>query len=240
MRFGKIAYLNLLPFDVFIKAYPLPSFMKRYITLKKSYPSKLNEDFLFGRIDAGFISSIAGMRAHLKNHATKSGIISKGAVWSVLALQGSGLDYQSATSNALLQVLNLQGKVLIGDRALLVKFGDSKCARNALDLGAVWWEKEGVPFVFGRLCFHRFGARLQHLSTEFNRTFDTKYKKIPYFILQDASKKSGIKADFIKQYLQRIFYKISPKERVGLERFYRAVRLKQIKQPQRFYNKKGV
>ena len=123
MRFGKIEFLNLLPFDMFIKSYPLPSRFKQILFAKSSYPSKLNQSFLFNRIDAGFISSIAGVESHRKlngKYATKSGIIAKGAVWSVLVRHVSPkADFQSDTSNALSKVLNLKGEVLIGDKALL-------------------------------------------------------------------------------------------------------------------------
>ncbi|MGX2972470.1 MqnA/MqnD/SBP family protein [Helicobacter sp. T3_23-1059] len=123
MRFGKIEFLNLLPFDMFIKSYPLPSRFKQSLFAKSSYPAKLNQSFLFNRIDAGFISSIAGVESHRKlngKYATKSGIIAKGAVWSVLVRHASlKADFQSDTSNALSKVLNLKGEVLIGDKALL-------------------------------------------------------------------------------------------------------------------------
>ena len=132
MRFGKIDYLNLAPFDVFIKSYPSTSGFKYFINLRKSYPAKLNSDFLLGRIDAGFISSIAGYKSHLKNSATMSGIIAKGAVWSVIVMpKNDKSDYQSATSNALCKVLGLNGEVLIGDRALKYRYNKGE----HLDMG---------------------------------------------------------------------------------------------------------
>ena len=147
MRFGKIDYLNLLPFDVFIKKYPLYSGFKQFIQLKKSYPSKLNEDFLFKRIDAGFISSIAGYHCSLKHKTTNSGIIAKGSVWSVFVIpKPQNNDYQSATSNALCKVLGLNGEVLIGDRALLYRYKGG----THMDMGKIWYQKKHLPFIFGR------------------------------------------------------------------------------------------
>ena len=52
MRFGKIDYLNLAPFDVFIKKYPIQNSFKLFINHHKSYPAKLNKEFLFKKIDA--------------------------------------------------------------------------------------------------------------------------------------------------------------------------------------------
>lgn len=230
MRFGKIDYLNLLPFDVCVKAYPLPSYIKKCIMLKKSYPSKLNQDFLFGRIDAGFISSIAGYKSHYAHKVCPSGIIAKGAVWSVIIKRGSGFDYQSDTSNALLRVLGLQGEVLIGDRALLFKRNGGEFE----DMGELWWERTKLPFVFGRLCFRGKGELVGRISKVFNTRYGHKRKKIPHYMLMAASRRSGIESWYILEYLEHIFYVIGAKERKGLERFYRQVRLKHIKLPHRF------
>ena len=46
MRFGKIQYLNLIPFDVFLKSYPIPTRYKSAAFANRSYPSKL-ESVLF-------------------------------------------------------------------------------------------------------------------------------------------------------------------------------------------------
>lgn len=224
MRFGKIAYLNLLPFDSFIKSYPLPSQVKTFITLKKSYPAKLNNDFFFRRIDAGFISSIAGMKSHYKKRVAPSGIIAKGAVWSVILKCGEGFDYQSSTSNALSQVLDLRGEVLIGDRALAYK----KSGGEYIDMGEVWWERERLPFVFGRLCFSKHKELLLRISKAYNAKTRSKRKKIPRYQLLNAQSTSGIESAYILEYLEHIFYEIGAKERAGLERFYRFVRLKRL------------
>ncbi|MCI7484727.1 MqnA/MqnD/SBP family protein [Helicobacter sp. 10-6591] len=232
MRFGKIEYLNLLPFDTFIKAYPLSASSKKFITLKKSYPSRLNHDFLFRRIDAGFISSIAGMYADSRHKALPCGIISKGAVWSVLAKSGSGLDYQSATSNALLRVLELKGEVLIGDRALKFKADGGK----ALDLGELWWHKHKLPFVFGRLCYNKYGKYLEQITKAFTKHH--RYK-IPHYILHRAARDTQIQSNYIREYLKRIFYSMGTKEHIALHRFYRELRLRRIKPPQRFEALRG-
>ena len=87
MRFGKIQYLNLMPFDVFLRSCPIPTRYKSAAFANRSYPSRLNQSFLFHRIDAGFISTIAGYTAHRKQRGTQAGIVAKGAVWSVLSLE---------------------------------------------------------------------------------------------------------------------------------------------------------
>ena len=470
MRFGKIQYLNLMPFDVFLKSCPIPTRYKSAAFANRSYPSKLNQSFLFHRIDAGFISTIAGYTAHRKQRGTQAGIVAKGAVWSVLSLESNGdlallkkhrlspnaslvlsshssdfvdfratadscsalkstksptsttaiprileennqaesgkfkhplestfskvdsrvdchaanaarndrennatnkkvdsslnahspslrdtapavawqsisaqadskqnahkaealestflkvdsstatslnkpakdsrilelesgfllkkpasaspctaslvfeprkeirlgglstkcgdeihdsspkqttrsffrkpatavqgeaeagffskaesphKDYQSDTSNALSTILGLQGRVLIGDRALQYRFSGGK----AVDMGQVWWEKHRLPFVFGRLCCNKHARFYANIA----RAFVKKRVKIPHYILQARAKACGIPSAYIREYLTHIHYHIRAKERLGLERFYRALRLQAIKPPSRIY-----
>ena len=457
MRFGKIQYLNLMPFDVFLKSCPIPTRYKSAAFANRSYPSKLNQSFLFHRIDAGFISTIAGYTAHRKQRGTQAGIVAKGAVWSVLSLESNGdlalgshssdfvdfratadscsslkstksptsttaiprileennqaesgkfkhplestfskvdsrvdchaanaarndrennatnkkvdsslnahspslrdtapavawqsisaqadskqnahkaehpestflkvdsstatslnkpakdsrilelesgfllkkpasaspctaslvfeprkeirleglstkcgdeihdsspkqatrsffrkpatavqgvstqagffskaesphKDYQSNTSNALSTILGLQGRVLIGDRALQYRFSGGK----AIDMGQVWWEKHRLPFVFGRLCCNKHARFYANIA----RAFVKKRVKIPHYILQARAKACGIPSAYIREYLTHIHYHIRAKERLGLERFYRALRLQAIKPPSRIY-----
>lgn len=227
MRFGQINYINLAPFDVFIKSYPLPSSFKKFLHLHKSYPAKLNQDFLFQRIDAGFISSIAGYFAHQKKYATLSGIIAKGEVWSVILIPNdSKKDYQSATSNALCEVLGLKGEVLIGDRALQYRYLN----KEHQDMGILWFQKHRLPFVFGRLCFNKH----QELYLQISKSFNQKRVKIPYYLLEKYSKNSKIDKKYILEYLKHIYYKIEKKEILGLQRFYRELLFLKIKKPSRF------
>ncbi|WP_104579052.1 MqnA/MqnD/SBP family protein [Helicobacter felis] len=228
MRFGKIDYLNLLPFDVFIKAYPLrlPGF-KTFLHLKKTYPAKLNRDFLFRRIDAGFISSIASLRAP---HALDCGIIAHKQVRSVLALkQTPNSDHESATSNALCLVLGQQGQVLIGDKALRF-YHQREPKVKFVDLATLWHAKTHLPFVFGRLCCGRYAPIYATLA----RAFGRKRIKIPHYILQKRAQESQLSREQILDYLKGISYKIASKEKRSLCLFARALRFKRLPHPQRF------
>lgn len=223
MKFGKISYLNLLPFDIFIKKYPIQSSFKMFINHHTNYPAKLNKDFLHKRIDAGFISSIAGVKAN----KTKSGIIAYGAVWSVIAInRDNKLDYQSASSNILSQILNVKGEILIGDRALryIIEHNDY------IDLGERWHQKHSLPFVFGLLCCNKNTAFYNKLSNTFNKS----KPKIPHYILQIRAVEAKLPKQFIKEYLNHIHYKVTAKAQKSLNIFYRQVRLKQLKAPARF------
>ena len=226
MRFGKIDYLNLLPFDIFIKKYPIQSSFKLFINHHKNYPARLNKEFLFKRIDAGFISSIAGIKAK----KTKSAIISNGEVWSVIAIKSKKrFDYQSASSNALSIVLKINGEILIGDKALRYKLGH-KIDKDYIDLGLEWYKKYNLPFVFGLLCCNKFEKFYNKLSISFNH----KHIKIPQYILKEQENLTNINKENIREYLQHIHYKVSSKATISLKRFYRSTRLARIKAPSRF------
>lgn len=224
LKIGKIDYLNLLPFDVYLKKSPLSTQQKKMIAYKKSYPAKLNKDFLFSRIDAGFVSSIMALGD--KKIGSNVGIIAKGEVWSVIVIpQKSKDDYQSATSNALAKVLKVNGEVRIGDRALHYKLEGGEYQ----DLGLLWWEKHQLPFVFGLFCSKKKSTQVQEMLKGF-----TKSKiKIPHYILEQRAKSSNIPAKEIKQYLQKIYYTLTSKEKRALALFHRELRILGIKKPQR-------
>ena len=224
MRFGKINYLNLVPFDIFIKKYPAPSTFKAFLNHHKSYPAKLNKEFLFKRIDAGFISSIAGMKAQ----KTNSGIIAYGEVWSVIVLpKPPKSDYQSASSNALARILGVKGEVLIGDRALRYKLNGGEY----VDLGLAWWQKHHLPFVFGLLCFNKNADFYNKISRRFNAS----RVKIPQYLLEIYAKNCGVAKRDILEYLTHIHYQITPKGKIALNSFYRALRIERIKPPNRIF-----
>lgn len=225
MRLGKIDYLNLLPFDVFIKASPLSSQFKAMVAYKKSYPAKLNREFLFLRLDAGFFSSILAYGN--SKIALNCGIIAHGEVLSVLALpREEKQDKQSASSNALIKVLGITGEVLIGDKALAYRLKGGE----GIDLGQAWWEKKHLPFVFGLFCASKNQMQAQKIALSFSR----KKIKIPHYLLRQASQRSGIAPRDILIYLQKISYRMGRKEKEGLKAFHRELLFSKIKKPKRF------
>ncbi len=233
MRFGKIDYLNLLPFEVFIRSYPTPSHFKLFYQKKKSYPAKLNTEFLFGRLDAGFVSSITALynKKNKRFLASSIGIVAKSKVLSVICLNTEeGNDYQSATSNALLKVLRLKGRVLIGDRALVEALKRKKEQQDFIDMAQCWSDREHLPFVFGRLCVRgHYGFFIKMIQS-----FQKKSIRIPHYWLMKYSYKTGVSKKDILEYLKLISYKIDKKAYYGVERFYRELRILGIKSPKRF------
>ena len=149
MVFGKIEYLNLLPFHVFMKRFTKSSQQSMSMHYQRGVPSKINEKFLSRRVDAAFISSISAK----KYQHVDLGIIAKKEVLSVLVIPHveDKSDSESATSNVLANVLNIQGEVLIGDKALKYYLQ----GKPHVDLAAEWNKRYNLPFVFALLCFHK-------------------------------------------------------------------------------------
>jgi len=207
--FGKIDFINLLPFHVFMKRYARTSQAHQSLHYHKGVPSTLNRAFATRRIDAAFISSITARNCHHFN----VGIVAKKEVLSVLSLpcDENKNDTDSATSNLLAQLLNIHGEVLIGDKALRYDYSGGEHT----DLGKVWNECTGLPFVFALLCTHTHTNELKRLSHAFIR----KPIKIPYYILMENARKSNLTAAQITHYLQFISYKIGEKEKRGYKRF---------------------
>ncbi|MGD9970842.1 MAG: MqnA/MqnD/SBP family protein [Sulfuricurvum sp.] len=209
MIFGKIDFLNLLPFHVFMKRYARSLRIHQSLHYHRGVPSALNRDFAMRRIDAAFISSITTIgRRHYG-----IGIVAKKEVLSVLTVPSDQPknDADSATSNRLAQVLDITGDVLIGDKALRHYYSGEPFN----DLGKIWNDKTGLPFVFALLCGHGYSEELQRLS----KAFVSKKTKIPHYLLLKASKSSHLSPLQILDYLNYITYEISQQEKRGLKRF---------------------
>jgi len=208
MIFGSISYLNLLPFQVFMKRYIQHSGLKMGINYRKNVPSQINKALKKRQIDAGFISSIASA----PYNCTNLGILANKAVYSVFLIEGENRpDKASATSNALAKVLQLQGEVLIGDKALQYYLEGGK----GIDLATKWYEKTKLPFVFGRLCYTSQGRVVEKLA----KNFIKKPIKIPQYILKREAKKRGITATQLRWYLKQIEYNMNHKSKKSLKLF---------------------
>ena len=176
---------------------------------KKGVPSKINADFHARRIDAAFISSISAK----KSSFVPLGIIAKKEVTSVLVIEGKDEDdIASQTSNTLKKILNLKGKVLIGDSALEYYLNNS----DYVDMAQLWYQKQRVPFVFALLAYHNHKDTMQKLA----KHFTAKPTKIPQYILKKASQNSNIAPQDILDYLKLISYKLDYKAQRGLKRFW--------------------
>jgi chorismate dehydratase len=211
LHFGRIDYLNLLPFHVFMKRYLRLSRSQMMLRYGANVPSAINRAYRLRKIDAAFISSI---RARRQKHLNL-GIIADGAVQSVLLLPSDTpeTDAASETSNKLAAVLGLEGRVLIGDPSLRAYLEGVE----AIDLAAEWKARHGLPFVFALLCYQSNGAKMRKLG----RAFERHPKKIPHYLLQRASKRSGVAPADILAYLEGIHYRLDHRAHRGLRKFWR-------------------
>jgi chorismate dehydratase len=220
MIFAKIDFINLLPFHIFIKKSIQSSQLKASIEYKKSYPSAINRKFKKRVVDSAFISSIASRNEKSLNF----GIVAKDEVLSVLLISGVQQDdYQSDTSNALAKVLNLKGKVIIGDKAL--NFYHENRDIEKIDLAKQWKKKYNLPFVFAVLCFNANKKALDKLTKNFNK----KHIKIPQYILEKYSLRSNVSKKHILEYLKKIDYKLGIKEKRSLKLFLKLTKGKGLK-----------
>jgi len=217
--FAKIDFINLLPFFTFVKKNISSSQTKAIINYKKSYPSKINKLFEKRQIDMAFISSIKSK----KSNCYDIGIVAQKNVNSVISIKGDYQeDYQSNTSNILAKVLDINGKILIGDKALHYYYNSKN--RDFIDLAKLWYERYKLPFVFARLCFCQKDKKFKKLSNDFLK----QKTKIPQYILNNYAKRSGLSKKQILDYLDIISYKIEKKEKKSLKLFFKLA--KNIKQ----------
>ncbi len=211
MIFGKIEYLNLLPFHVFMKQFAKNSQAKAIMNYKKNVPAKINQEFINNRVDAAFISSIIAKQYKHIN----LGIIAKKEVRSVLVIPSrrDKNDRESASSNMLAKILAQNGEILIGDKALRYSLKNS----NYIDLAELWSKKHRLPFVFAILCYHKDKKVYKKIEREFLK----KKQKIPAYLLEKAAKKTAIDSKEILDYLELISYKLDNKAKLGLKKFYK-------------------
>ena len=210
MVFGKIEYLNLLPFHIFMKRFTRSSQQKMSMHYKRGVPAKINREFQARRVDAAFISSV-GARGY-KHIAL--GIIAKKEVLSVLVIPNSQnlSDSESATSNKLAKILGVQGEVCIGDKALRYYLQN----KPHIDLAKEWNERYNLPFVFALFCHHSKNPIYKKIEKKFLHS----KVKIPYYILKDAEIRTKVDAKEIKNYLSYISYDFDKKAQMGLKKFY--------------------
>ncbi len=211
MLFGSIQYLNLLPFQLFLKRALPHNGAKMAFRYKRAVPSQINASLRRGEVNAAFISSVHAPRFT----CTDLGIIARGAVYSVLVLpEAEGDDPASETSNRLAKVLGLHGRVLIGDAALKYYLDGGE----GIDLAAEWYARTGLPFTFARLCYNRHGAIIKKLA----RDFTQHRTRIPQYILKREAAKRGITPKQLSWYLENIHYEMDWEVKRGLRKFLRA------------------
>ena len=204
--FGKIDYLNLLPFDFFIKK-STHTYIKKAV--KRSHPAHITEMFLKKRVNAAFISSIKSKG----QKCLDAGIVADGEVMSVFVCGNEDKnDNESKSSNALKKILGLKGRVVIGDKALQMYYENQE---DCIDLAKEWKRQTGLPFVFATFCVNSNIKYYDKIIKQF-----LKHKvKIPYYIKKKEAAKLHIPMSLVELYLNKITYSIGKKEKKAIKLF---------------------
>ncbi len=194
-----------------MKRFVKGSSQKMIFNNKKDVPSNINKKFLSRKVDAAIISSIRA-RGY-KN--VNLGIIANKEVLSVLVIPNTcnKKDTASETSNALAKVLKIDGEVIIGDNALRHYLQN----KPHVDLVDEWYQKYKLPFVFALLCYHKDKKIYQKIEKEFLK----QKVKIPQYILKKSAERTKVNEKDILNYLKYISYDLTPKAKLGLNKFYK-------------------
>jgi chorismate dehydratase len=191
-----------------MKRYPQHSGNKMGMQKRKNVPSQINKALKKRQIDAGFISSIESPSYNCSN----LGIIANKAVFSVFVIKGQNkTDKESASSNKLARILNLQGEVIIGDKALQYYLNGGQ----GIDLATEWYKQTKLPFVFGRLCYTCHAKLIEKIA----KNFIKKPIKIPQYILKREAQKRDISPSQLLWYLKHIEYNMNHKSQKSLKLF---------------------
>jgi chorismate dehydratase len=240
VRLGAVEYLNARPLVYGLDRHP--SFTLRY-----DVPSECARLLHAGDIDLGLIPSIEYLRGGPYRIVPGVSIASDGPVASVAlytrksidAVRSIALDTSSRTSIALVQVLcarhfkigpsiehhrpdleamlaRCDAALIIGDVALLL---DAKPGVTKIDLGEVWKQMTGLPFVYA-FWAGRPGALDDGAVRALQAARDAGVQQpgeIARTYFADAPEHHEVGARYLRD---NIKYELGDAERVGLEAFY--------------------
>jgi chorismate dehydratase len=243
VRLGAVSFLNTRPLVVALEGAETP------FALSYAVPSVCADQLRAGQVDLGLIPAIE--YAHHPNaYCIVPGIslACRGEVLSVRLfcqkevgqLRRVALDQSSRASAALLRILlreryhldpefaeappDLDSMLAQADAALLI--GDPvfrQRHRPSLDLGLMWQELTGLPFVFA-LWAGRPEALTPCLAAALVRAKDEGLRRIPAIAADHAAQHGG-EAAFYQCYLERhMCFELGQAEQAGLREYFRLAR----------------
>lgn len=241
MRIGAVNYLNSKPLVCGLED-AAPNVRVTY-----DLPSRLADSLAAGRLDVALIPSVEFFRAPGHQIVSDACVACRGPVLSVKLLfrvppaevQSVALDEGSRTSAALTQILlaercgvrprwerlpigsgiettSADAVLLIGDRAIA---GSASSFVEAWDLGQVWSEWTGMPFVFA-MWIARDGVDPVDVTALLETARDRGVVSISSIAAREADA-LGIPHDLALNYLrENLHFRLGNQERAGLRRFY--------------------
>jgi chorismate dehydratase len=236
IKLGRISYVNMAP--VFYR-------VEAELEEVHGVPTELNRLLLEGELDTAPISSIEYARNPERLRLLpRLCVASEGAVDSIQLVSRKPLEQvrivavtpESATSVALTKVLlpeaehapleaytsgDADAKMLIGDAALRSAFEDPTPHH---DLGRLWFERTGLPMVFGVwACPEPLADGLVELEDALVSSV-RRARAEPEQLAFEAAQTYGYPAGFLARYFEKLRYRFGPRERAGLYTFLELAR----------------
>jgi len=238
-RIGVVDYLNAQPLIEGLES-------DRNAKIIRDTPSRLSDMLQVGKLDVALVSSVECFRHPEFRILPEVGVCSEGAVRSVKLYshnapekaQRIALDRSSRSASTLTKVVYLEffqqtevefitaepttrpsevdadAVLLIGDAALQADPEDM----TVTDLGALWTERTGLPFVYA-VWACREGTNVERLLPTLLKARDRGLPLRPR-LAQDAAKKMKLPVAALTQYLTKnLRYELGEREIKGLERF---------------------
>jgi chorismate dehydratase len=244
LRLGSVPYLNARPLVAGLDSLP-------GVALIEAPPSELARQLRGGRLDAALASAVELLREPPLGWIAGPAIASRGPVCSILlflrgepaAVRTLSLDRSSLTAAALAQVclaeflgveaprvtlcnpgaalaeIDADAVLRIGDPALTT----APDGRQALDLGALWTERTGLPFVWA-VWLVRAQATAAELDVLRSAVLAARTRGLPQRdeLARRFAAAQGLDPEFCRDYLhRRIHFDLGPDERQGLAAFAR-------------------
>lgn len=241
VRLGAVSYLNSKPLIQDLDQL-LPG-----SDILLDFPSRLADSLADGRLDVALIPSVEFFRHPGYRILSNACVAARGEVLSVKlycrvhpgSVQRIALDEGSRTSAALARVIlaerygvfpeveplsmqsitsdsSADAVLLIGDRAMHTP---AESFYEVMDLGQLWYEWTGLPFVFAMWVAHE-DADVTGVASALEEARDRGRQNIPQ-IAREESAKLGISEDLAITYLQtNLHYELTSAEQCGLELFH--------------------
>lgn len=242
MRIGAVSYLNTKPL-IHGLAERLPE-----ARLSLDLPSRLADALGTGELDVGLIPVFEAFRQDGAHIVSDACIACRGPVWSVKLLSRTrlsqvrsvALDEGSRTSAALTRIwlghqigiepeyrswpiqqrldeIEADAVLIIGDRAMRDSFPGFS---GVWDLGQVWWDWTGLPFVFA--CWVSRGARVDtRVMAALEQARDAGMADVELIADREASR-YGLSRERCLAYLRDdLHFRLQDAELEGLRRFRR-------------------
>ncbi|MDX9754108.1 MAG: menaquinone biosynthesis protein [bacterium] len=243
LRIGTIPFANVMPLDFF-----LPEIMPE-AELICEVPSKSAKMLAKAQVDVALVSIIELFNHPEYSYIPGIGICSDGPVESVCLfsqkepqdIQSIALDNNSLASNTLLRILlreywqispklvtytppvcrgleKADAALCIGDNAFYARFPKDE-SRYRYDLGALWKELTGLPFVYAAW-ITRPELNPNLIADPFVEAKEKGLKHVNQLSLVCAQQRN-LPADFIYRYFtQNIYYDLGEKERQGIHCYF--------------------